>query len=947
MRKLLLIAACYMLLSTPIVAQQTITITTGPRWKDAVVYKDLRSGYTNRADYNYGDYPRLSATAWTNSGSATNWRSLLYFNLDIIPTGSTIHSATLFLYSDPTVTSASSNVGNSQSSGSNAFYLERIIDNTTVNNQTNPGQPGEWYETTVTWNNQPPTTTSGRIWVGPSTSATENRQITMTPMVQGWVNNPGSNMGIKMILENELYYRARNYASTNHPNANLHPKLVVSFTPPTTVVDEHNCGTPDPSEAEYVSLPWYGNETYLSNYYDSLSQKKQQPTIRQLGDIEFPWLRIPIKLWVYRNSPTDPGGISPITDEEGYQRMMDNLNNAFRNNGINLRFYLNSIGLIDKPSAVRVIGYDERIDLANQYRDPNAVNIHIADELDANMYHPIYNAIFIRREIAFSQVNASTFTHEVGHFFGLMHTHMFDGILCFREPVTRGEFLTYCPNRISIYSRRCNFTGDLLCDTQADPDMSEDGRYLSGSCTWDPQGKTDFRGDLYRPHFENYMAYGNRGNFTSDQTCRSYFSPGQRSVMMRTAFKRQYRSNWEPVNNNRFDRFEPDDTFIAAREIMPGSHQEHTFHVSGRSDLEDWLEFTHPGSGSLGNYHLVVTQVSTGAVGVVNVFLRNLNGTIGNRLTGITAVTNGNTTTYTIPCSSLARNRRYLVQINRGTGSGTMDYEVELLEQFPSALYTISGAVSVCSGNYTYTIGQTLPPQTTISWGIPAGFTEESRTTTGITLSTTGSGTGTVNLSAQLNRTCGSSTQLILPITFAGSSGEITGTVNGNSLNSSPNFVPGYSKIYVNYPGATSFSWTLTNGNPSSYYIYRNGAEVDLYLNSSQNSASFQVSTTTTCGSTIIRNLVFVLGPTSGLMYTVYPNPASTEFIIELASEDTHVSSDDFEYYLYDSQATLKKSEKIKSGKKSKIDVRGLRAGLYELIIKTPNKYEQHHIKID
>jgi hypothetical protein len=33
-----------------------------------------------------------------------------------------------------------------------------------------------------------------------------------------------------MILENEAYWRSRNYASTNHPNASIRPKLVITYS---------------------------------------------------------------------------------------------------------------------------------------------------------------------------------------------------------------------------------------------------------------------------------------------------------------------------------------------------------------------------------------------------------------------------------------------------------------------------------------------------------------------------------------------------------------------------------------------------------------------------------------------------------------------------------------------------------------------------------------------
>jgi hypothetical protein len=180
-----------------------------------MIYRNLRPGYEYTVNTNYANHPRIAAVAWTASGYKSYMRSLLSFQLSAIPSGSTIQSATLYFYSDPNISGSSDANGNSQLSGSNAFYLEKVT--------------SAWNEFTVTWNTQPSTTTADRVWVGPSVSTTENRQINITNIVQGWVNNPQSNFGLKMFLENEVHYRSRNYASKNHTNTALHPKLVINY----------------------------------------------------------------------------------------------------------------------------------------------------------------------------------------------------------------------------------------------------------------------------------------------------------------------------------------------------------------------------------------------------------------------------------------------------------------------------------------------------------------------------------------------------------------------------------------------------------------------------------------------------------------------------------------------------------------------------------------------
>jgi pimeloyl-ACP methyl ester carboxylesterase len=195
-----------------IFAQTTVTISSGTNWTDALLYS--KSGNTN-----YATYSHFAATAWTNGGADFK-RTLVRFNLSSLPAGVTIQSAKLYLYSDPTVTSSSAWNGNSQLSGSNAVYFEKVISN--------------WSETAVTWNNQPATTTTGRIWYPASTSTTENIQVDITSFVQGWVNSPTTNYGLKMRLENEAYYRSRTYASENHSNTVIRPKLVITYITPET-----------------------------------------------------------------------------------------------------------------------------------------------------------------------------------------------------------------------------------------------------------------------------------------------------------------------------------------------------------------------------------------------------------------------------------------------------------------------------------------------------------------------------------------------------------------------------------------------------------------------------------------------------------------------------------------------------------------------------------------
>ncbi len=195
--------------------QYSLTLDDASGILDARIVISNHPDGAHASSTNYSSYLRESMVAWTYSGQPMYFRTVMKFILDEIPIGSQVVSATLFFYSDPTITSSSSAEGNSQLSGSNAFYIERITE--------------DWDVLTVTWNNQPASTTSERLLIPASTSTTENIQIDLTDMVQNWINSPTSNYGIKMFLQTESYYRSRNYGSMEHSNTAIHPKLIVEY----------------------------------------------------------------------------------------------------------------------------------------------------------------------------------------------------------------------------------------------------------------------------------------------------------------------------------------------------------------------------------------------------------------------------------------------------------------------------------------------------------------------------------------------------------------------------------------------------------------------------------------------------------------------------------------------------------------------------------------------
>lgn len=105
----------------------------------------------------------------------------------------------------------------------------------------------------------------------------------------------------------------------------------------------------------------------------------------------------------------------------------------------------------------------------------------------------------------------STMTHELGHFFGLYHTHGTQNLGCGTDELVDGS--------------NCTMSGDFVCDTPADPNLyyaDVDGPtcdYMGTTCD-----ATDVNGELYAPSIENVMSY-------SPFFCREGFSQGQLNRM--------------------------------------------------------------------------------------------------------------------------------------------------------------------------------------------------------------------------------------------------------------------------------------------------------------------------------------------------------------------------------------------------------------------------------
>lgn len=159
----------------------------------------------------------MLAHAHTNSGVPDTSRSLFQFDLSAIPIGSTIQSALLSIFNDPTA--YSNNGEHSTFSHSNASYIKRIT------------QP--WNEYTVTWQNQPATTSSNQVAHAATIHPHEDfTNMDVTQLVTDMVNDPENSFGFLLALQQENYYCALVFATSDNLNPQLYPQLEIYFTPP-------------------------------------------------------------------------------------------------------------------------------------------------------------------------------------------------------------------------------------------------------------------------------------------------------------------------------------------------------------------------------------------------------------------------------------------------------------------------------------------------------------------------------------------------------------------------------------------------------------------------------------------------------------------------------------------------------------------------------------------
>lgn len=569
--------------------------------------------------------------------------------------------------------------------------------------------------------------------------------------------------------------------------------------------DTLDCIVSDRDTTEFEKLPWFDNNDFLINFLDSLGYPRNGNANRILDENVKYW--VPVKFWIYRYS-AGVGG----PDMKQIQKYIDNLNLYY--NQINktwIGFYLKcNVSFINNSNYLSVSDA-EALSLVAVNRDDGAVNIHIADELKnaTGTYYNTYlfgDGIFLdSRTYNRNELYASTIAHEVGHFFGLDHTHQYSTRgQCRKEPIDRNRkwpTIRFCPFTPPVSSRTiCESNGDGLRDTPADPDLSS-----NFSCTYILTGKTDPWGDQYQnpPNGSSKPDCSNLMSYNQDRSCRNIFSELQIAVMLyaiERGNKKQCKTHWTS-SKGIFDSYEPDNNGENARPIVFNELQERNFHqeYNGNGNWNkcdvDWVNYTAVCSGT---YTIETSQIQNRVAADTKLLLYDANLNLLSQNDNISSTNKFSKLSY-----SFIAGRVYYVKCENLSQNILGYYNLSL----GGLKISDNSAGIICAGiSYSYTVDN-LPDNASVSWSVtPSNLAVLS--TAGNTATLRRNSDGQVVLKAIITVPCLAQPQVVTKTIIVGVGNppsitlknwdEICGTF-GEAYSTKPPFANGY-------------IWTLNNG---------------------------------------------------------------------------------------------------------------------------------------
>ena len=159
-----------------------------------------------------GHATEIDAGTWTVGGATVYLRGLFKFDLSSIPANSTILSAKLTLYSNPTPLNG--DLINANSGPNNSMFIRRVTSN--------------WVPASTYWLNQPSTTAFDQVSI-PHTNQSFLDLIDIDVKNLVAAMQVSGNYGFMISLQNETIYNLRDFCSSTYANASKHPKLVITY----------------------------------------------------------------------------------------------------------------------------------------------------------------------------------------------------------------------------------------------------------------------------------------------------------------------------------------------------------------------------------------------------------------------------------------------------------------------------------------------------------------------------------------------------------------------------------------------------------------------------------------------------------------------------------------------------------------------------------------------
>jgi len=332
-------------------------------------------------------------------------------------------------------------------------------------------------------------------------------------------------------------------------------------------------------ELDYRKKPWKGNNAFLQKFLEQIEYFGNEDKVRFL---------VPIKFWVYRSNNGE-GGAS----NADIKVFMTELNYFNQLNQTGIQFYIREIQNINKTKR-QVFNYFTEAPMQTIFRHVKpAINVYLIDRFkkkkkSKKIIKGTYN--ITTKSVILQRKNSSTgLTHEIGHYFGLLHPHRhFDKGKSSQEPVSR----TRTANNEIKGPPLCEERGDMLSDTPAEPKLTF---LVDNDCKFIGTALKDAWGDNYHSEVSNIMSY------PTHYTCRDSFTISQKAVMLYSAAANKYSKFWSTENKDNhkyfYDKNEPNEYFEMSSAIENGVVQEFNFHKifmsrnEDHTDTCDWHKF--------------------------------------------------------------------------------------------------------------------------------------------------------------------------------------------------------------------------------------------------------------------------------------------------------------------------------------------------------------------